>query len=275
MKFKIKVNKTQLDFLSHEQVDNTKLIKNILSGKTYPIINHVEPKVIIDIGANIGATSVFFALNYKKAKIFSFEPSSINYELLAQNVKKLKNVVALNCGVFDKDKTEKIYIDKSSPGRNSIFKHWTDSEEFEQIKLINFRDFIKVNEINSIDILKIDTEGCEVPILRSIADYISSIKLLYLEYHSEEDKSFIKSLLGKTHFVLRDIVVGSSEINLNENVLDKKCMENVFQGNELIIKKGDIIERKHLHRLKTVRKKILVRSQELGEIIYLNKVYRK
>ncbi len=275
MKFKIKVNNTQLDFFSHEHVDNAKFINNILSGKTYPLINNLEPKVIIDIGANIGAASVFFALSYKKAKIFSFEPTSINYRLLAQNVKKLKNVTAINCGIFDEDKTEKIYIDNSSPGRNSILKHWTSTEEFEQIKLINFRNFLEANEIDSIDILKIDTEGCEVPILRSIANYISSTKLIYLEYHSKEDKSVIKNLLSETHFVIRDVVVGASEIKLNENVLEKKCMENVYQGNELIIKKGDILERKHLRRLISVKKKILVRSHDLGEIIYLNKIYRK
>ena len=114
-----------------------------------------------------------------------------------------------------------------------------------------------------------------MPILRSIANYISSIKLLYLEYHSKEDKDVIKNLLSKTHFVLRDLVVGASEIKLDENVLEKKCMENVYQGNELIVKKGDVLERKHLQRLISVKEKILVRSHDLGEIIYLNKIYRK
>ena len=170
-------------------------------------------------------------------------------------MKNLKNVIALNCGVFDKSKTEKIYIDKSSPGRNSILKHWTSTEEFERIKLINLRNFLEKNEIHSIDILKIDTEGCEVPILRSIVNYISSIKLIYLEYHSKEDKNVIKNLLSETHFVLRDLVVGASEIKLNENVLGKKCMENVKQGNELIIKKGDILERRHLQRLISFKQK--------------------
>ena len=136
MQFKLKVNNTQIDFFSHEQADNNSLIKNILSGKTYPLINIFEPRVIFDIGANIGATSVFFALNYPKAKIFSFEPTSMNFNLLKKNVKNLKNVIAFNRGVFDKDVTEKIYLDRFSPGRNSIFKRWTNSEEFEQIKLI-------------------------------------------------------------------------------------------------------------------------------------------
>ena len=275
MQFKLKVNNTQIDFFSHEQADNNSLIKNILSGKTYPLINIFEPRVIFDIGANIGATSVFFALNYPKAKIFSFEPTSMNFNLLKKNVKNLKNVIAFNRGVFDKDVTEKIYLDRFSPGRNSIFKRWTNSEEFEQIKLINLHKFVKENKIDNIDILKIDTEGCEVPILKSISHFFPSIKLIYLEYHSKEDKKAIENLLGDTHFVVRDFLVGEDKINLDESALDRKCIENVYLENKLIIKKGEILEEKHLQRLTPVREKILVRSLDLGEIVYLNKIYRK
>lgn len=70
MQFKLKVNNTQIDFFSHEQADNNSLIKNILSGKTYPLINIFEPRVIFDIGANIGATSVFLRSIIQKQKYF-------------------------------------------------------------------------------------------------------------------------------------------------------------------------------------------------------------
>lgn len=199
----------------------------------------------------------------------------MNFNLLKKNVKNLKNVIAFNRGVFDKDVTEKIYLDRFSPGRNSIFKRWTNSEEFEQIKLINLHKFVKENKIDNIDILKIDTEGCEVPILKSISHFFPSIKLIYLEYHSKEDKKAIENLLGDTHFVVRDFLVGEDKINLDESALDRKCIENVYLENKLIIKKGEILEEKHLQRLTPVREKILVRSLDLGEIVYLNKIYRK
>ena len=46
-----------------------------------------------------------------------------------------------------------------------------------------------------IDILKIDTEGCEVEILESIQRYIPYIGILMIEYHSDGDRRKIDQLL--------------------------------------------------------------------------------
>ena len=39
----------------------TKGFKNILTGKSYPLIKK-NPKLILDVGANLGSTSMFFAI---------------------------------------------------------------------------------------------------------------------------------------------------------------------------------------------------------------------
>jgi hypothetical protein len=44
-------------------------------------------------------------------------------------------------------------------------------------------------------ILKLDTEGCEVPILRDVSAVLGGVDLLYVEYHSEEDRLAIDDLL--------------------------------------------------------------------------------
>ena len=56
--------------------------KDILNGKKYPLLKAFHPRIILDVGANLGATSMFFALNYPKAKIFSFEPTKMNFSWL-------------------------------------------------------------------------------------------------------------------------------------------------------------------------------------------------
>jgi hypothetical protein len=44
-----------------------------------------EPKTIVDAGANIGLTSVYFANRWPKARIIAIEPEPSNYALLLKN----------------------------------------------------------------------------------------------------------------------------------------------------------------------------------------------
>jgi len=52
-----------------------------------------------------------------------------------------------------------------------------------------------------ISILKIDTEGCEVPILTELLPAVPSIDFMYCEYHSEADRRTIDDLV-KERFIL-------------------------------------------------------------------------
>jgi hypothetical protein len=58
------------------------------------------------------------------------------------------------------------------------------------------------NDVRTIDVLKVDTEGCELAILRSIAALLPSIPVIYLEYHSDDDRREIDRMLGDTHVVV-------------------------------------------------------------------------
>ena len=44
-----------------------------------------NPKVILDAGANIGLSSVYFANRFPNAQVFALEPENSNYELLSVN----------------------------------------------------------------------------------------------------------------------------------------------------------------------------------------------
>ena len=53
---------------------------DIFAGTTYPIVHFVsDVKTVLDIGANIGAASVYFAMHYPDAMIYAFEPASVPF----------------------------------------------------------------------------------------------------------------------------------------------------------------------------------------------------
>src|SRR5450432_1662899 len=70
-----------------------RISEEILAGKTYPEVPFLaEINTILDIGANIGAASVWLATTYPGATVYALEPGSRQFSLLQQNLAPLTNV---------------------------------------------------------------------------------------------------------------------------------------------------------------------------------------
>ena len=54
------------------------------------------------------------------------------------------------------------------------------------IDVITLENFIEKNRINQIDLLKIDTEGHEMQVLRGLKDKIKNINLIHFEHHFDD-----------------------------------------------------------------------------------------
>ena len=250
----------------------TRGFKNILTGKTYPLIKK-NPKLILDVGANLGSTSMFFAINYPKAKIFSFEPTEMNFRWLQKNTEIFQNITRIKKGAYFKDTKAKIYLDSESGGRNSIYKNWTKSERYETVELINFGKFLRTNNlIEKIDILKIDTEGCEVDILTSIEQHLKNIQVIYLEYHTSSDEQKILEILSESHVVTQKKAVAQKLKKVNLELIGDLCLDDVIVRGETILEAGKKITKTHIKELeKNSVETVLVLSDVLGELLFINK----
>lgn len=172
-------------------------ISNILSGQDYPVLHcHFEPDCIIDIGANIGATTLFFSKVYPNADCFYYEPSPSNFFYLERNTSSLKRIRSFNLGLSDQSSTLKLYSGNCQCLQNSLYSSGEVTEEFELVEIRSASAELKEIISGKRCLLKIDTEGCEVPILQDLESYLENIDILYLEYHSEEDRRTIDNLLA-------------------------------------------------------------------------------
>jgi FkbM family methyltransferase len=192
-----------LPFRVFKNAVSPKIAAEILSGKTYPHVYFVSGvRTVVDIGANIGASAVFFAMLYPQARVFAFEPARVPYSLLAQNVAPLSNVTAFPYGLYSHDKTVPLYAGLTDCVESSLSQNRRTGLP-ETIELRSAEHVMKDRGVESIDILKIDTEGCEPHILRSLQRYLPDVKLLYVEYHSDRDRRLIDSLVADTHHLWR------------------------------------------------------------------------
>jgi FkbM family methyltransferase len=178
--------------------------RDIFEGRTYPQLAFAQPvRTIVDLGANIGAATVYFAMMYPAAQVFAFEPAAKSFAMLATNTANLPQVRTFEYGLFDRDRQAELYGGFDDAAQNSIYRSHEQTLRSESIQLREAAAVLRELAIDTIDILKLDTEGCEVPILHSLATWIPRISAIYVEFHSEVDRLEIDRLLSPTHYLWR------------------------------------------------------------------------
>jgi len=198
----------------------------------------INPKVILDIGGNIGITSIYLASIFPNADIYTFEPLKSNFKILQQNIKNYKNIKAFNIGLGSKNGSFKVYFSDNPEnfGGASLFSEGdgNNSETFTECEVRNISDFMEEINLDSADLIKIDTEGAEYEILSSLnGKFISSVSWLTGELHGNNDFELL-SYLNNYGF----------SISLKKQIDNRLFMFNA--GNKKIISK---LSRKDIKRL--------------------------
>jgi len=191
-------------------------VKEIFQAHEYAILpqrRNTGNRIIVDVGANVGIFSIYMKTSYQDSRIYCFEPVPSTFHLLETNLKNVHNVKVFPFGLFNEDRTEKIQIHSTNTGANTIkMKEKLKDHFYDTVEIELKKASIVFDELNldKIDVLKIDTEGCEVEILDSISSRLSSIDYVLLEYHSESDRRKIDQLLENfylysSHAVMKDL----------------------------------------------------------------------
>jgi len=185
MSFKSKFNKyarkiaTALTYF-----DNEGLGKNPLLDISR-LLKNSRP-VIFDVGANVGQSIIKYKKQFPKSFIYSFEPSPETYKTLIRTANQYESVKAINCALGSiPGKTilyENSYSDMSSLLQMGEFGSGNVMRETE-VEVLTIDKFCAQDRIPKIDILKIDTQGFDLEVVRGASTMISNsqIKFIYLE----------------------------------------------------------------------------------------------
>jgi len=145
----------------------------------------------IDVGAKVGLWTLRLA---KRCKIVhAFEPNPETFILLERNTRKLKNVNLHSCALGDENGFKEFYIHER-PGYSSFVTKYAD-----HIKTISVHvKTLDSYDLDKVDLIKIDTEGYELPILKGARETIRRKKpQLYIEIHIQDHENHIFKLLRK------------------------------------------------------------------------------
>ena len=154
----------------------------VLLKEDYRIDVPIHPSTILDCGANIGLTTVYFNNKFPDAKIICIEPESSNYEMLRENVGQHKNIVTYQAGIWNK--STYLTIENEQAEKYAFTVRETSEITKETVRAISIPDVMKENQWETIDILKIDVEGAEKELFASNYDnWLPKTKLIIIELH--------------------------------------------------------------------------------------------
>lgn len=164
--------------------------------------------VILDVGANIGNHSCFFASYFRQ--VIAFEPNPVAYRLLQANLalNNLQNVVLKKVGLSDQEADLTYVQTKGNLGGSGFFEADKTRNDDQSILRVEVGD-IEINKINLNDpirMIKVDVEGHEYPVLKGLKNTIAANKpILMFEVHpfgSDKSKAIFDYLkeLEYTHF---------------------------------------------------------------------------
>lgn len=148
-------------------------------------ISQLQPKVMIDGGANIGGYSHQLHKHAPEdCQIYAFEPVSDTYDKLVGAVGSMKNVHPIKKGLFSESLDKEIKIYKSHTHSSIYDIQGVNYQPIDTkiISLISGDEFAQKNNIDFIDFLKLDLEGAEYDAILGFEELLKSKKIRLIQY---------------------------------------------------------------------------------------------
>jgi len=145
----------------------------------------IKPKVIVDAGANIGMTTLYYAQIYPDARIIAIEPEPSNFEMLVKNCGNLANVTLVKGAIWCEDRQLKFENPMAEKWAFSVVESRESSpSDLQDVMALTVPGIMNRIGADRIDILKLDIEGSEVELFRSGADaWLGTIRQIVIELH--------------------------------------------------------------------------------------------
>ncbi|WBV59574.1 FkbM family methyltransferase [Chryseobacterium camelliae] len=188
-------------------------LEEIFGDDIYLFDSENDTPYIIDCGANIGVSVLYFQRKYPKAKILAFEPDEEIFKILEKNITAFghPSTQIRKEAVWTKDEDLQFYSEGGLAG--SCVTDFAKKNQITTVKAIDLKKYLQ----EPVDFLKIDIEGAENTLIFDIADSLKNVKNLFLEYHGilneEQNLGEILNLLKSKGFEYYIRVAGETIVH--------------------------------------------------------------
>lgn len=224
---------------TYHKIKLYKIIFDFKIGKSYENIEEMLPSllsnssVVLDIGANMGQFACRLNKYLRKGSVYSIEPFSVNYRALIEmkRILKLNNLKTFRIAMSDKNSflNLKIPIKKNKLviGTQAVLESY-EREKFddvtyriEKVASMTLDKFISEEKIEKIDLIKIDTEGAEISVLKGGIECLKKYKpILIVEINpNNKDLLFLFNLGYEAYVYINKNIVKYNNAKVNGNTI--------------------------------------------------------
>lgn len=166
------------------------VLHEVFLNNEYALTQNITPRVIIDLGANIGCSAIFFHTKYPDAIIYAIEAAPNTFVRLKANVASFPNIVPIHAAIATTDGTALFSCNQTHTQASLATEDATSSTNVPAITLTTLRE--RYN-ISIIDLLKFDIEGAEYEVFRCAPQ--KYIRTLIGEVHPDITQRSIEDFL--------------------------------------------------------------------------------
>jgi FkbM family methyltransferase len=146
-----------------------------------------SPRTIVDAGANIGLSSIYFSNRFPLSKIIAIEPDDGNFGMLERNTMPYDNIIAIRGALWHENK--RIHLVDPGLGEWGLMTQAHDSVKeqlgaiLQEVRGMTVDTVMKEQGIEHIDILKMNIEGAEREVFSNPSSWLGRVDALIVELH--------------------------------------------------------------------------------------------
>ena len=202
-----------LSYLPHKILHRIELVLSTAQGRgqiEFPYVLSEEvknclklienPNTVIDVGANVGLYTEQLFKKFPNSKYFLFEPSKTNTDVLNKKFHKYNNVKIFRKALSNNNGKSELFSVDSGNVLNSLIKqdffhdNVTKFNFTQDVEVSRLDHYDLINDLQSIDYVKIDTEGNEFLVLQGFGNNLKKCKLIQFEFG-------LGTLYAKNYFI--------------------------------------------------------------------------